>query len=41
MLHLVHNNPVQQYRLGEGRLQSCPAEKDLGVLVVCPGGQEG
>ncbi|KAK4808501.1 hypothetical protein QYF61_005818 [Mycteria americana] len=32
-MHLGHSNPMQRYRLGEEWLQSCLAEKDLGVLV--------
>ena len=33
LLHLGHNHPMQRYRLGEASLESCPVEKDLGVLV--------
>lgn len=32
-LHLNHNNPKQWHRLGEEWLESCPAKKDLRVLV--------
>jgi len=28
-----HNNPMQHYRLWQEWLESCPAEKNLGVLV--------
>ena len=33
ILHLGHNNSMQCCRLGEEWLKSCPAEKDLGILV--------
>ena len=33
LCHLSHSNPMQCCRLGEERLGSCLAEKDLGVLA--------
>jgi len=33
VLHLGHNNPMQCYGLEEEWLESCLAEKDLGLLV--------
>jgi len=33
VLHLGHNNSTQSYRYEEEWLESCPAVKDLGMLV--------
>ncbi|GAB0182774.1 hypothetical protein GRJ2_000742700 [Grus japonensis] len=33
VLYLGHDNPMQHYRLGDEWLESCPVEKDLGMLV--------
>ena len=33
VLQFSHNNPIQHYSFGEEWLESCPAEKDPGVLV--------
>ena len=33
VLHLDHGNPNYQYKLEDVRIEHCPAEKDLGLLV--------
>lgn len=33
VLYFDQNNPMKCYRLGEEWQESCPAERDLGVLV--------
>lgn len=33
VLHLGHSNHMQGYTLGEESLESCPEEKDLGLLI--------
>ena len=32
-LHIDCGNSCNQYKLGDGRMEHSPAEKDLGVLV--------